>query len=238
MPVSSPPATSQEAERVWKSQARPSARSVARALTYAGRPVHFTTVARWERQGLLTIAGWSDPLAGLTTKSAEQPFAELPPPVGPLDAKRVWDEQRRPSARSVAKALTQAGRPVHFTTVARWKKREWRVEARPEHPLAAAMRKIDLFVPLLTGDATTKAADVVRDILAARPASAAQAPDNVIRESGITLIVVVRLVLLKLLALKPLEAAEFARTVAQANLAAAKAIVQLQALQRAKDAAR
>ena len=55
MPISSPPVISQEAGRVWKSQARPSARSVARALTHAGRPVHFTTVARWKRHGLLTI---------------------------------------------------------------------------------------------------------------------------------------------------------------------------------------
>jgi hypothetical protein len=111
MPVSSPPVTSQEAERVWKSQAHPSARSVATALTHAGRPVHFTTVARWKRQGLLTRA--SNPLTGMqgvrTTGSAEpeaspqDPFAELPPPVAPLEAKRVWEEQRRPSARSVAK---------------------------------------------------------------------------------------------------------------------------------------
>jgi hypothetical protein len=47
-----------------KSQARPSARSVARALTHARRPVHFTTVPRWKRQGLLTIARSSDRLAG------------------------------------------------------------------------------------------------------------------------------------------------------------------------------
>jgi hypothetical protein len=54
---------------------RPSARTVAIALTHAGRPVHFTTVARWKRQGLLTIAGASDPLAGTqgvrTPQSAE-----------------------------------------------------------------------------------------------------------------------------------------------------------------------
>jgi len=47
MPVQSAPITPQEAERVWKSQARASARTVARALTQAGRAVHFTTVARW-----------------------------------------------------------------------------------------------------------------------------------------------------------------------------------------------
>jgi hypothetical protein len=129
---------------------RPSARGVARALTQAGRPVHFTTVAKWKRQGLLTIARTSE--SAEPEASPENLFAELPPPVSPLEAKRVWDEQRRPSSRSVAEALTQAGRSIHFTTVARWKRREWQVEARLEHPLAAAMRMVDLAVPLLTGD--------------------------------------------------------------------------------------
>src|SRR5262245_21799122 len=91
-----------------------------------------------QREGLLTSA--SNPLTAMqgvrTPDSAEpaagpeDPFAELPVPVTSLEAKRVWDQQRSPSSRSVAKALTQAGRPVHFTTVARWKKREWQVEAR------------------------------------------------------------------------------------------------------------
>src|SRR5437773_11777005 len=116
MPIQSAPITPQEAERVWKSQARPSARSVARALTQAGRPVHFTTVARWKRQELLTRTQ-SVELEG----SPEDPFAELPPPVTPPEAKHLWDEQRRPSERSVAKALAQEGRHVHFTSVERWK---------------------------------------------------------------------------------------------------------------------
>jgi hypothetical protein len=42
----------------------------------------------------------------------------------------------------------------------------------------------------------------------------------------------------KLIALKPLEVAEFGKTVAQACLAATEARVQSQALQRAKDAGR
>jgi hypothetical protein len=45
MPDLSPPITPQEAERVWKSQVRPSACTVAIALTHAGRPVHFTIKA-------------------------------------------------------------------------------------------------------------------------------------------------------------------------------------------------
>jgi hypothetical protein len=245
MPVQSAPITPQDAERVWKSQARPSARSVARALTQAGRPVHFTTVARWKRQGLLTIAKSIDPRTPDSAEpetGPEDPFAQLPLPVTPIEAKHVWDEQRRPSSRSVAKALTQAGRPVHSTTIARWKKREWQVEARLEHPLAAAMRKVDLFVPLLTRDPTTKAADIVRDILGARAVNRQSMTEDqglppIIRESCITMIILVGLLQLKLIALKPLEIAEFGKTVSQANLAATKAIVQLQALRRAKDAA-
>ena len=201
---------------------------------------------------MLTIARSSDPLAdmqGVQTRgsaepqaSPQDPFAELPLPVTPLEAKRVWGEQRRPSARSVAKALTRAGRPIHFTTVARWKKREWQVEVNLERPLAAAMRKIDLFAPLLTGDPTTKAVDTIRDLLratrAANRMSEDLGPDQVIRESYITMIILVRLLRLKVLAYNPLAIAEFGTTVAEACLAAAKAQVQLQALQRAKDAAR
>jgi hypothetical protein len=40
------------------------------------------------------------------------------------------------------------------------------VQPRLEHPLAAAMRKVDLF-PLLTGDPTSKAADIVGGIFGA-----------------------------------------------------------------------
>jgi len=102
------------------------------------------------------------------------------------------------------------------------------VEARPEHALAAAMRKIDLFVPLLTGDATIKAADIVGDIVGARAANTESMTEDqglhpVIRESLITLNILVRLLLLKLIAFKPLEVAEFGKTVSHALLAATEA---------------
>ena len=166
----------------------------------------------------------------------------MPRPVTPLEAKHVWDEQRRPSARSVAKALTQAGRPVHFTTVARWKKREWQVEPRLEHPFAAAMRKVDLFVPMLTRDPTIKVVDIAH-IVGVRAANREsmtedQGPDQVIRESYITLIILLQWLCLNALAYEPLEIAEFTRTVSEVNLAAAKTHVQLQALARAKNAPR
>ena len=60
----------------------------------------------------------------------------------------------------------------------------------------------------------------------------------VIRESLITLNILVRLLLLKLIAFKPLEVAEFGKTVSHALLAATEARAQSQALQRAKDAPR
>ena len=39
-------------------------------------------------------------------------MAQLPVLATPQEAKKVWDRQQRPSARGVARALTQAGRPV------------------------------------------------------------------------------------------------------------------------------
>jgi hypothetical protein len=106
------------------------------------------------------------------------------------------------------------------------------------------MRKIDLFAPLLTGNPATKGVDIIRDILRAARAANRQSMSEdqglppVIRESYITLIILLRLLRLKVLAYNPLAIAEFGRTVSEVCLAAAKAQVQLQALQRAKDAAR
>jgi hypothetical protein len=97
------------------------------------------------------------------------------------------------------------------------------------------MRKVDLFVPLLTGDPTAKAVDIVQDVLRAIPANRqnmAQGPDKLIRESCITMIILLRLILRNLTALNPLEVADFGKTVAQVLLAATEARLQ----QRAKDA--
>jgi hypothetical protein len=82
-------------------------------------------------------------------------MSDFPKPVVPQEGKRIWDSQRRPSARTVAKALTQAGRPIHFTTVARWKRQGWRTVATDQHPIEAATMALDASMPLLTGDPTT-----------------------------------------------------------------------------------
>jgi hypothetical protein len=51
------------------------------------------------------------------------------PKATPALARRVWARQQRPSARRVARAMQQAGYPVHFVTVARWRAQNWRAKA-------------------------------------------------------------------------------------------------------------
>jgi hypothetical protein len=73
-------------------------------------------------------------------------------PVTPEEAKRVWVSIPNPSARRVAKALTQSGRRVHHSTVARWRADEWRPVAQSLHPLEAARQALDMAAGVLTGD--------------------------------------------------------------------------------------
>src|SRR5260221_9968786 len=80
----------------------------------------------------------------------KQPLPKATPDL----AKTVWASQRSPSARSVARALTQSGRPVHFTTVNRWRCWEWR-DAKGQHPLDQARAALESALPLMTGDATS-----------------------------------------------------------------------------------
>ena len=87
---------------------------------------------------------------------------DIPPLATPQEAKRVWESQCCPSARSVAKALTQAGRPVHFTTVARWRRQGWPTVTSPEHPLERALRAVDAASSVLTLDPTLSTRDWIR----------------------------------------------------------------------------
>jgi hypothetical protein len=73
-------------------------------------------------------------------------------PVTPEEAKRVWVSIPNPSARRVAKALTQSGRRVHHSTIARWRAEDWRPVANSLHPLEAARQAIDIASSVLTGD--------------------------------------------------------------------------------------
>src|SRR6516165_12748267 len=77
--------------------------------------------------------------------------------VSPDEAAIVWRSIRNPSARRVARALTQAGRRVHFATVARWRAEGWRPVASGPHPIDAARGALEVAARLLTGDPATGA---------------------------------------------------------------------------------
>ena len=92
------------------------------------------------------------------------------------------------------------------------------MEARLEHPLAAAMRMVDLAVPLLTRDPTTKAINIVGDIVGARAANRQSMTEDqgLHRESCITLIILVQLLRLNLIAYQLPEIAVFIRAISEA----------------------
>ena len=73
-------------------------------------------------------------------------------PVTPEEAKRVWVSIPNPSARRVAKPLTQSGRRVHHSTIARWRAQDWRPVAHSLHPLEAARQRLDMAAGVLTCD--------------------------------------------------------------------------------------
>jgi hypothetical protein len=83
-------------------------------------------------------------------------------PVTPDEAVIVWRSIPNPSARRVAKALTQAGRRVHFATVARWRAQGWRPVARRPHPVEEARAGLEVAARLLTGDPALGADILVR----------------------------------------------------------------------------
>jgi hypothetical protein len=75
-----------------------------------------------------------------------------PEPVTPAEAQVVWNTIRNPSARRVARAMTQAGRKIHHATVSRWAAQGWRPVAHRPHPVEAARQVLDLAAGVLTGD--------------------------------------------------------------------------------------
>jgi hypothetical protein len=83
-------------------------------------------------------------------------------PVTPEEAKRVWVSIPNPSARRVAKALTQSGRRVHHSTVARWRAQDWRPVAQSLHPLDTARQAMDVASGVLTGNAVAGVEAFVR----------------------------------------------------------------------------
>jgi hypothetical protein len=84
------------------------------------------------------------------------------PKATPALAQRVWARQQRPSARRVARALQQAGYPVHFVTVARWRTQNWKAKAS-DHPLEIARSQLEAVAPLVSGDPETTIEDLIDD---------------------------------------------------------------------------
>jgi hypothetical protein len=68
-------------------------------------------------------------------------------PVTPDAAAAVWRSIPNASARNVAKAMTQAGRRVHFSE-------GWRPVASGPHPIVAARDALAVSARLLTGGPT------------------------------------------------------------------------------------
>ena len=75
-----------------------------------------------------------------------------PKPVTPDEAMAVWSSIPNPSARRVAKALNQADRRVHHSTIARWNAQSWRPVAHRPHLVEAARQALDFAAGVLTGD--------------------------------------------------------------------------------------
>jgi hypothetical protein len=82
-------------------------------------------------------------------------------PVTTDEAAAVWRNIPNPSARRVAKAMTQAGRRVHFATIARWCSQGWRPVASGPHPIETAKGALEAAARLLTGDPTVGAGELV-----------------------------------------------------------------------------
>jgi hypothetical protein len=72
--------------------------------------------------------------------------------VTPAEARAVWTTLPNPSARAVARALSQSGRRVHHSTIARWYAQGWRPVGHRPHPVVAARQALDIAAGILTGD--------------------------------------------------------------------------------------
>ena len=131
----------------------------------------------------------------------------------------------------MAKALTQAGRRVHFSTVARWRSEGWRPVSSGSHPVEAARQSLEVAARLLTGDRATGADGFVR-VNADEPLGRLS-DDELVRRSARDLLIL-QIVLCKVLASrgafripeKPAETGVLLRALANAHRAASLAFSQ------------
>ena len=159
------------------------------------------------------------------------------PQATPELAHAIWARQRRPSARSVARALSAAGYVAHFTTIARWRAGGWRPVATV-HPVERARAALDAIAPLVTGNPTTVIDDLVARTADAEDLKArtdAELLRSAARELLIALVILTRAFgqrAVEIVNRKPGEVATGLRTIATASMAATKALAQARDLSR------
>jgi hypothetical protein len=102
------------------------------------------------------------------------------------EAKAVWNSLRKPSAGKVANKFKAAGRPVHQSTIARWKQERWAgtTAANIVKAADAAVAAMDSAVPALTGDGGFTTADIVAASAAEAGAAEASAPQNAVKTAA------------------------------------------------------
>ena len=131
--------------------------------------------------------------------------------------------------------MTAGGYPVHFTTVARWKRHGW-ADTDGVHPLDQARAALDSIAPLLTGDPMTKAEDLTEgtdDNLDGL--SDAERLSRVARELSITFIRVanaIKLSVASLVASRPNELADLIDALVACGKAANAATGQAERMER------
>ena len=153
-------------------------------------------------------------------------------PVTPDEAAAVWRSIPSPSARRVAKAMTQAGRPVHFSTVARWRSGGWRPVASGPHPIETAKGALEAAARLLTGDPTVGAGELVGQSKVAEQLG--RLSDGELLRRSIRELLILQIVLCKtmggcgafLVQEKPAETGVLLKALAHACRAAAYAVSQ------------
>ncbi len=154
-------------------------------------------------------------------------------PVSPHEAAAVWRTIPNPSARRVARALTQAGRRVHFATIARWCSQGWRPVASGPHPIQTAREALEVAARLLTGDPTTGTDGFVRQSNAGEQFESLS--DSELLRRSVRELLVVQIALCKVMGSrgvflvqeKPAETGVLLRALANATRAASLALCAL-----------
>lgn len=81
----------------------------------------------------------------------------------PEQAKKIWDSMERPNAQAVSEILRQAGVKISHVTILKWQASGWQIKTSQGVYMASlgkAKDKLDRAVPLVTGDASVRIAEL------------------------------------------------------------------------------